>query len=153
MFAAASAKLMLVGEAPGDREDLAGRPFVGPASMLLDRALKEAGIHREDTYITNVVKHFKWVPAERGKHRIPKKPRASESAACRPWIEAELSVLKPQILICLGATAAQSLLGKGFRVSRQRGELITSDLAKYVMATVHPSVLLRLPKEKIDMRK
>ena len=138
------AKVMFVGEQPGDREDLAGRPFVGPAGMLLDRALEAAGINRKDAYVTNVVKHFKWEPAERGKRRIHKKPRASEINACRPWLDAELSLVKPQVLVCLGATAAQSLLGKDFSVSRRRGEFVTSDLAPHVIATVHPSALLRL---------
>jgi uracil-DNA glycosylase family protein len=139
------AKVMFVGEQPGDREDLAGRPFVGPAGQLLDRALEAAGIDRKDAYVTNVVKHFKWVPAERGKRRIHKKPRASEINACRPWLDSELSLVKPQVLVCLGATAAQSLLGKNFSVSRSRGALVKSDLAPYVTATVHPSSLLRLP--------
>jgi DNA polymerase len=110
----------------------------------LDRALEAAGINRKDAYVTNVVKHFKWEPAERGKRRIHKKPRASEINACRPWLDAELSLVKPQVLVCLGATAAQSLLGKDFSVSRRRGEFVTSDLAPHVMATVHPSALLRL---------
>ena len=142
-----TAKVMFVGEQPGDREDVTGRPFVGPSGMLLDRALEAAGIDRQDTYVTNVVKHFKWVPAERGKRRIHKKPAASEINACRPWLDAELSLVKPQVLVCLGATAAQALLGKGFSVNRQRGELIASDLAPHVMATVHPSSLLRLSED------
>lgn len=138
------ARIMLVGEQPGDREDLTGHPFVGPAGMLLDRALEAAGIDRKEVYITNVVKHFKWEP--RGKRRIHKKPRASEIQACSPWLEAELALVRPQVLVCLGATAAQSLLGKDFSVSRQRGETVASDLAPLVMATVHPSSLLRLPE-------
>lgn len=134
---------MLVGEQPGDLEDRAGRPFVGPAGKLLDQALADAGIDRSDVYVTNVVKHFKWSPAERGKRRIHKKPRDSEIQACRPWLDAELAVVKPRILVCLGATAAQSLLGKDFRVSRQRGQILESSLAPPVIATVHPSSILR----------
>jgi uracil-DNA glycosylase len=137
------ASIMMVGEQPGDLEDRAGRPFVGPAGKLLDQALSEAGIDRSDVYVTNVVKHFKWSPAERGKRRIHVKPRDSEIQACRPWLDAELAVVKPKILVCLGATAAQSLLGKEFRVSRQRGEIIESPLAPHVVATVHPSSILR----------
>ena len=134
---------MMVGEQPGDLEYRAGRPFVGPAGKLLDQALAEAGIDRSNVYVTNVVKHFKWSPAERGKRRIHKKPRDSEIQACRPWLDAELAVVKPKILVCLGATAAQSLLGKEFRVSRQRGQIIESPLAPHVVATVHPSSILR----------
>ena len=137
------APIMMVGEQPGDLEDRAGRPFVGPAGKLLDQALAEAGIDRSNVYVTNVVKHFKWSPAERGKRRIHKKPRDSEIQACRPWLDAELAVVKPKILVCLGATAAQSLLGKEFRVSRQRGQIIESPLAPHVVATVHPSSILR----------
>jgi DNA polymerase len=139
---------MLVGEQPGDLEDRAGRPFVGPAGKLLDQALAEAGIDRSEVYVTNVVKHFKWSPAERGKRRIHKKPRDSEIQACRPWLDAELAVVKPKILVCLGATAAQSLLGKDFRVSRQRGQIIESPLAPHVLATVHPSSILRAQDEE-----
>jgi len=138
-----NAKVMLVGEQPGDKEDLAGRPFVGPAGRVLDEALAEAAIARSEVYVTNVVKHFKWVPDERGKRRIHKKPRYSEINACRPWLDAELAVVKPQVLVLLGATAAQALLGKEFSVTRQRGELIKSPLAPYVIATVHPSSILR----------
>lgn len=134
---------MLVGEQPGDQEDRTGRPFVGPAGKLLDEALAEAGIDRSEVYVTNVVKHFKWSPAERGKRRIHKKPRYSEIKACRPWLDRELQVVKPQVLVCLGASAAQALLGKDFRVSRQRGKLIQSTLAPHVIATVHPSSILR----------
>jgi DNA polymerase len=137
----AKAALMLVGEQPGDQEDLAGRPFVGPAGKLLDRALEEAGIDRELAYVTNVVKHFKWQP--RGKRRIHQKPNAAEIAACRPWLDAELALIKPEVLVCLGATAAQALLGRQFRVSRDRGVPVESDLAPVVMATVHPSSILR----------
>jgi uracil-DNA glycosylase len=137
----AKAELMLVGEQPGDQEDLAGRPFVGPAGKLLDRALEEAGIDRELAYVTNVVKHFKWQP--RGKRRIHQKPNAAEIAACRPWLDAELALIKPEVLVCLGATAAQALLGRQFRVSRVRGVPVESDLAPVVMATVHPSSILR----------
>src|SRR5438105_7413285 len=135
-----TASIVFVGEQPGNDEDLAGKPFVGPAGKLLDRALAEAGIDRTEAYVTNAVKHFKWEP--KGKRRIHKKPSAREIAACRPWLEAELSVLKPKVLVCLGATAAQALLGKEFRVSQQRGELIESPLATHVMATVHPSSIL-----------
>ena len=137
----AKAELMLVGEQPGDQEDLAGRPFVGPAGKLLDRALEEAGIDRELAYVTNVVKHFKWQP--RGKRRIHQKPNAAEIAACRPWLDAELALIKPEVLVCLGATAAQALLGRQFLVSKERGVPVESDLAPVVMATVHPSSILR----------
>jgi DNA polymerase len=132
---------MFVGEQPGDQEDLQGKPFVGPAGKLLDKALEEAGIDRSQVYVTNVVKHFKWTG--RGKRRIHQKPNWSEIAACRPWLEAELSVVQPRVLVCLGATAAQALLGRDFRVSRQRGDPVDSDLAKHVVATVHPSSILR----------
>jgi len=138
---------MMVGEQPGDSEDRKGHPFVGPAGRLLDGALAEAGIDRKDVYVTNVVKHFKWSLAERGKKRIHKKPRDSEIEACRPWLDAELEVVKPKILVCLGASAAQSLLGKDFRVSRQRGQVVGSDLAPAVVATVHPSSILRARDE------
>ena len=136
---------MLVGEQPGDAEDTAGHPFVGPAGRLLDRALEDAGIDRREVYLTNVVKHFKWEP--RGKRRIHAKPNASEVGACRPWLETEIALLKPRILVCLGATAAQALLGKSFRVSKQRGERVSSPLAPIVIATVHPSSILRAPDE------
>jgi uracil-DNA glycosylase len=139
------AAIMLVGEQPGDQEDLAGKPFVGPAGKLLDEALAEAGIDRAQVYVTNVVKHFKWTPSERGKRRIHKKPRSSEVQACRPWLAAELSIVRPRILVCLGATAAQSLLGRQFSVTRQRGQLVESDLAPFTIATVHPSSILRAP--------
>jgi DNA polymerase len=142
------ATIMLVGEQPGDQEDLAGRPFVGPAGKLLDQALIEAGIDRADVYVTNVVKHFKWSPAERGKRRIHKKPRYSEIHACRPWLDSELDVVKPEVLVCLGASAAQALLGRGFRVTRQRGKPVESSFAPIVIATVHPSSILRAPDEK-----
>ena len=134
---------MFVGEQPGDREDLAGKPFVGPAGKLLEEALNEVGIDKKLVYVTNAVKHFKWTPDPRGKRRIHKKPSYSEIAACRPWLDAELEVLKPEVLVCLGATAAQALLGSNFSVTRQRGQLIESPLAPYVMATVHPSSILR----------
>jgi uracil-DNA glycosylase family protein len=133
--------LVLVGEQPGDREDREGHPFVGPAGRLLDEALARAGIDRGSAYVTNAVKHFKWEP--RGKRRIHAKPSWSELAACRPWLEAELEVLKPRVLVCLGATAAQSLLGRDFRVTQHRGEWIDSDLADLVTATIHPSAILR----------
>lgn len=140
------ARAMLVGEQPGHEEDLAGRPFVGPAGKLLDRALGDAGIAREKVYVTNVVKHFKWEP--RGPRRIHAKPNAMEIAACLPWLQAELDVIKPKALVCLGATAAQALLGKKFRVSQQRGQRVVSTLAPFVMATVHPSSILRAPDEE-----
>ena len=137
------AAVMFVGEQPGDQEDREGRPFVGPAGRLLDEALAEAGIDRSSAYVTNAVKHFKW--EARGKRRIHAKPTWSETAACRPWLEAELAVVQPRVLVCLGATAAQSLLGKAFRVTKQRGEWIDSDLADFVTATIHPSAILRQP--------
>uniref|UniRef100_Q029A5 Type-4 uracil-DNA glycosylase n=1 Tax=Solibacter usitatus (strain Ellin6076) TaxID=234267 RepID=Q029A5_SOLUE len=137
------APLMLVGEQPGNEEDLAGHPFVGPAGRLLDDALEAAGIDRKQAYVTNVVKHFKWEP--RGKRRIHAKPTTAEITACIPWLTAELELVKPRILICLGATAAQALLGRTFRVTKQRGKLVESKLAPYVMATVHPSSILRAP--------
>lgn len=137
----AHARLMLVGETAGDQEDRLGRPFVGPAGRLLDRCLIEAGIARKDAYVTNVVKHFKWT--QRGKRRLHGKPNAGEIRACKPWLEAELAVVKPKLLVCLGATAAQALLGRAFRVNRQRGTFVQSALAPYVMATIHPSALLR----------
>ena len=140
-----TAKVIFVGEQPGNDEDLAGKPFVGPAGKLLDKALIEAGIRRDEVYVTNVVKHFKWEP--KGKRRIHKKPNGREIAACRPWLEAELEVLKPKVLVCLGATAAQALLGKDFRVSQRRGEFVESELAEHVVATVHPSSILRAPDD------
>jgi uracil-DNA glycosylase len=143
---ATHAKVMLVGEQPGDKEDLAGRPFVGPAGQVLDRALEEAGIDRSQTYVTNAVKHFKW--QARGKRRIHQKPTWSEQVACRPWLEAELAVVQPRVLVCLGATAAQSLLGRDFRVTKHRGELLDSPLAEYVTATIHPSAILRQQDEE-----
>jgi DNA polymerase len=141
--------LMFVGEVPGDNEDLEGRPFVGPAGKLFDRALEEAGIDRDMTYVTNVVKHFKWHPAPRGKRRIHDKPNAAEIRACSPWLGAELKLVHPRILVCLGATAAQNLLGKDFRVTKQRGEWVTSDHAERTMATLHPSAILRAPDPEI----
>jgi uracil-DNA glycosylase len=135
------ARVVFVGEQPGDKEDLEGRPFVGPAGKEFDRALDEVGIDRKDAYVTNVVKHFKF--KERGKRRIHQKPNAREEKACRPWLDAELEALKPEALVCLGATAAQALLGRDFRVTRQRGEWIESDLAPKVTATVHPSSIIR----------
>jgi uracil-DNA glycosylase family protein len=139
-------EIMLVGEQPGDREDLEGRPFVGPAGRLLDRALEDAGIDRELAYVTNVVKHFKWNRV--GKRRIHKKPNADEIMACRPWLDAELKVVKPRVLVCLGATAAQALLGSSFKVTKRRGEFVDSELAPEVTATVHPSSILRARDEK-----
>jgi uracil-DNA glycosylase len=135
------ADLMLVGEQPGDREDREGRPFVGPAGRLLDEALAEAGIDRSRAYVTNVVKHFKWVA--KGKRRIHAKPSWSEVAACRPWLDAELEAVRPEVLVCLGATAAQALLGRTFRVTKERGVDVDSELAPHVLATIHPSAILR----------
>ena len=135
------AEIVFVGEQPGDKEDLAGKPFVGPAGRVLDEALEAAGIDRSLAYVTNAVKHFKW--QGRGKRRIHQKPNAAELAACRPWLDAELAVVKPRVLVPLGATAAQALLGRQFRVSKQRGVPVESDLAPHVVATVHPSSILR----------
>src|SRR5438552_3017648 len=143
-------RVMLVGEQPGDQEDIQGRPFVGPAGKLLDKALEEAGIDRTEIYVTNAVKHFKWEP--RGKRRIHKKPNSMEINACKPWIEAEIEVLQPDVIVCLGATAAQALLGRQFKVSTQRGAWVPSPLAPHVMATVHPSSLLRAPDEESRRR-
>lgn len=136
---------LLVGEQPGDQEDLQGRPFVGPAGQLLDRALDEAGIDRARVYVTNAVKHFKWTP--RGKRRIHAKPTVMEVRACLPWLEAEIALLAPKLLVCLGSTAAQALLGKDVRVTQERGRFLQSPLAPYVLATVHPSSILRAPDE------
>jgi uracil-DNA glycosylase family protein len=135
------AEIVFVGEQPGDKEDLAGRPFVGPAGHVLDEALELAGIDRSLAYVTNAVKHFKWTA--RGKRRIHQKPNAAEMAACRPWLDAELDAVQPKVLVALGATAAQALLGRQFRVTKQRGVPIESDLAPFVIATVHPSSILR----------
>jgi uracil-DNA glycosylase len=140
------AKVIFVGEQPGNDEDLAGKPFVGPAGKLLDKALEEAGIKRDEVYVTNAVKHFKWEP--KGKRRIHKKPNAREIAACRPWLDAEIDLLKPEVLVCLGATAAQALLGRDFKVSQRRGELVDSPVARHVTATVHPSSILRAPDDE-----
>jgi DNA polymerase len=140
------AEAMFVGEQPGNDEDLAGRPFVGPAGKLFDKALAEAGIERDKAYVTNVVKHFKWEP--RGKRRIHAKPNALEITACLPWLEAEIAVVKPKVIVCLGATAAQALLGRSFRVSKQRGEFVSTPLAPRVTATVHPSSILRAPDDQ-----
>lgn len=145
-----NARLMLLGEQPGDQEDLAGKPFVGPAGKLLDRALEEAGIKRNEVYVTNTVKHFKWEP--RGKRRLHQKPNAREIAACRPWLETELRLVRPKLLVCLGATAAQSILGPSFRVTRERGKVLGSEIAAKVLATVHPSSLLRQPDEESRQR-
>jgi uracil-DNA glycosylase len=139
------ARVMLVGEQPGNDEDLAGEPFVGPAGKVLDRALETAGVDRADTYVTNVVKHFKWEP--KGKRRIHAKPNAVEITACLPWLQAELDIVKPTVLVCLGATAAQALLGRQFKVTQHRGEWVKSPLADGVTATVHPSSILRAPDE------
>jgi uracil-DNA glycosylase family protein len=140
------ARLLLVGEQPGDKEDLEGRPFVGPAGRLLDEALEEAGIDRGDAYVTNAVKHFKWQP--KGKRRIHQKPNRYEIEACRPWLDAELAVVRPEVLVCLGATAAQALLGRAVRVTRDRGRPLESELAPVALATVHPSSILRAPDDE-----
>jgi DNA polymerase len=142
----AHARLMLVGEVPGDKEDLQGRPFVGPAGVLLDKALKQAGIDHKDVYVTNIVKHFKWEP--RGKRRIHKKPSALEISACRPWLDAEIAATRPDVVVLLGATAAQGILGRDFRVTQQRGRWVPSDIAPHVLATVHPSAILRAPDDE-----
>jgi DNA polymerase len=138
---AATARVVFVGEQPGDQEDKAGRPFVGPAGRVLDEALELAGIDRSTTYVTNAVKHFKWTA--RGKRRIHAKPNWSEIAACHPWLQSELEVIEPAVLVCLGATAAQALLGKQFRVTKERGTWVESELAPHVTATIHPSSILR----------
>ena len=140
------ARIMFIGEQPGNQEDQEGRPFVGPAGKLMDKLLKEAGVDRKRVYVTNVVKHFKWEP--RGKRRIHKKPNAIEIAACRPWLDGEIATIKPTAIVCLGSTAAQALFGQSFRVTQHRGEFIESSLARYVMATLHPSAILRAPDEK-----
>ncbi|PYK06743.1 MAG: uracil-DNA glycosylase [Verrucomicrobia bacterium] len=144
------ALIMLVGEQPGDYEDVAGKPFVGPAGKIMDQALEGAGIDRSHVYVTNAVKHFKWEP--RGKRRIHKKPNSREIAACRPWLEAELRLVKPKLLVCLGATAAQAVFGPSFRVTRERGKVLSSRFAPKVLATVHPSSLLRQPDEESRQR-
>src|SRR5438477_4267030 len=135
------ARVMMVGEQPGDKEDLQGRPFAGPAGAVLDKALAAAGIDRNDVYVTNIVKHFKWEP--RGKRRIHKKPNTVQITACRPWLDAEIKVVKPEVVVLLGATAAQGVLGRDFRVTQHRGEWVKSEIALYVLATVHPSSILR----------
>jgi uracil-DNA glycosylase family protein len=145
-----AATLMLVGEQPGDYEDVAGKPFVGPAGKIMDRALEEAGIDRTQVYVTNAVKHFKWEP--RGKRRIHQKPNSREIAACRPWLEAELRIVKPKLVVAMGATAAQTIFGPTFRVTRERGKVLSSKLAPKVLATVHPSSLLRQPDEESRTR-
>ncbi len=147
---AAHAPLMLVGEQPGHEEDLSGHPFVGPAGKLLSRALEDAGIERSSVYITNVVKHFKWEP--RGKRRIHKKPNHAEIVACHPWIQTEIELVKPRVIVCLGSTAAQALIDPKFKVTQHRGERIESHLAPVVMATVHPSSILRAPDDESRLR-
>ena len=144
------ARVMFVGEQPGDSEDLAGHPFVGPAGKLLDRCMTAAGIDRSRAFITNAVKHFKWVP--RGTRRIHSKPSSMEIAACFPWLEAEIAAVKPRVVVALGATAAQALFGKAFRVTKERGRLVPSRFAPYALATVHPSALLRAPDEETRHR-
>ncbi len=142
----ASARVLMVGEQPGDQEDRAGRPFVGPAGQVLDQALEAAGIDRSLVYVTNVVKHFKWTA--RGKRRIHERPDREEISACLPWLEAEVGAVKPDVIVCLGATSAQALLGSGFRVTRQRGQMMTSTFGAPIMATVHPSSILRAPDDR-----
>jgi DNA polymerase len=145
---------MLVGEIAGDEEDRAGKPFVGPAGRLLDEALAEAGIDRREAYVTNVVKHFKWIP--KGKRRLHRKPNAEEIRACLPWLEAEIAVVRPEVIVCLGATAARTLVGPSFRVSRQHGEFVESALADHLTATIHPSAILRRPTDaerRAEMRR
>jgi uracil-DNA glycosylase family protein len=142
-----SARIILVGEQPGDLEDRRGRPFVGPAGKLLDDALKEAGIQRSECYVTNAVKHFKWEPV--GKRRIHKKPSPREIAACRPWLEAEVRIIRPRTIVCLGATAANAVLGSKVRVLRDRGRPLSSSMAKNVFVTIHPSMILRMPNREI----
>jgi len=141
------AEVMLVGEQPGAQEDLLGKPFVGPAGQVLNQALAEAGIERQKVYVTNVVKHFKWV--SKGRLRLHQSPNAKEITACRPWLDSELMLVKPYVIVCLGATAAQALLGKQFRVTRQRGEFIMSPLAPFVIATLHPAAILRMPDSHV----
>ncbi len=138
-----TAELMLVGEQPGDKEDLAGRPFVGPAGRILDQGLEEAGIDRSKVYVTNAVKHYKWEP--RGKRRLHKRPDAAEISACRPWLDREIELIQPRVVVCLGATAAQALLGRAFKVTKQRGELFPQPDGHVITATVHPSSILRAP--------
>ena len=138
--------MMLVGEQPGDQEDIAGKPFVGPSGKIMNRALEDAGIDRKKVYVTNAVKHFKWEP--RGKRRLHKKPNSREIAACRPWLEAEIRLIKPKLVVCLGSTAGQTIFGPSFRVTRERGKVLSSKLAPKVVATVHPSSLLRQPDEE-----
>lgn len=146
------ARLLVVGEQPGDREDLEGRPFVGPSGRLLDRAFEEAGLDRDEIYVTNVVKHFKWERGAKGARRIHKKPNDEEIRACRPWLDAEIAIVRPDVILCLGATAAQALLGKQFRVTKQRGKPVPSTIAHTVLATVHPSSVLRAPDAKARAR-
>lgn len=149
-----NARVLMVGEQPGDTEDMQGRPFVGPAGAILDKALAAAGIDRNGVYVTNIVKHFKWEP--RGKRRIHKKPNALEIGACRPWLDAEIEVTRPDVVVLLGASAAQGLLGRDFRVSQRRGEWVPSSIAPAVIATVHPSSILRAPDDDTrheEMRK
>ena len=140
---AVGARVLLVGEQPGDKEDLAGEPFVGPAGQLLDEALEAAGVDRREAYVTNAVKHFKWTRKGNGKVRLHQKPNAAEVTACRPWLEAELAVVQPEVVVCLGATAAAALLGKDVRVTRDRGRWLSSDLVPRALATIHPSAVLR----------
>lgn len=147
---AATARVVLVGEQPGNDEDLAGHPFVGPSGKVLDQALADAGIERREAYVTNVVKHFKWVP--QGARRLHKKPGAREIAACRPWLDKEVELIRPEVLVCLGATAAQALLGRDFKVSVQSGQVIATSLARHAVATLHPSAILRQPSP-LDRRR
>jgi DNA polymerase len=140
------ASVFFIGEQPGDQEDLAGKPFVGPAGRVLDEALQEAGIPRGEAFVTNAVKHFKWEP--RGKRRLHAKPNLTEVRACRPWLETELAIVKPQVIVCLGATAAQSLMGPKFKVTMERGKFFETPWAPWLTATLHPSAILRMPDEE-----
>jgi DNA polymerase len=142
------ARIIMIGEQPGDQEDLVGKPFVGPAGKLLDKALAEAEIERDDVYVTNAVKHFKWKPA--GKRRLHQKPNSREIAACRPWLDAEMQIIQPDVVVALGATAAQALMGRAFRVTKQHGEVLTVPWAKAFVATIHPSSILRTPPPDRD---
>lgn len=144
------ARILMVGEQPGDQEDRAGKPFVGPAGRLLDQALEQAGLDRDEVYVTNAVKHFKWKPA--GKRRLHQKPNAREIAACRPWLDAELALVQPEIVVALGATAAQSLMGRTFRVTVERGKAFDVPWARAFVATIHPSAILRAPSETREVQ-
>lgn len=142
------ARVMMIGEQPGDREDLEGRPFIGPAGGMLDRALGEAGVARDEVYVTNAVKHFKWIP--QGKRRLHQKPNAREIRACQPWLQAELAIVRPDVVVALGATAAQALMGAAFRITKRRGQAVETPWARSFLATYHPSAILRAPSDGRD---